>query len=355
MEHRAGAGNTHVARMAPPAAAWERHATSLAPLIVATAYPWLLQLAHMVATQRQSGGLSELVARAILAGALMFVTPAAGLWLVLRLSRPGGMTLGDLRLRAVATVVLATPPLFTFVGVEVSLAGIAHLENAVWLAIWLPLAVAAVRTTTQDSSPAPHAPPRAAWRITHGIGALLLLSGFIGLHLANHVFGLVSAEAHLRFMHVLRYWYRNGIVEPTLLALCALQLATGALLARRWLARAVDAARALQAATGAYLGLYLACHLNSVFFYARAQGIETDFWFASGGRAGLMMGGAWDTRLVPHYALAVVFLFVHLGAGFRVVLLAHGHKPRWIMHAAWSIGVLAALGAVLPLLRIHLA
>jgi hypothetical protein len=284
----------------------------------------------------------------------MFVTPAMGLWLVLQLSRSVSMTLGEARLRAVATLVMAAPPLFTLVGVECWLAGAPDLENAVWLAIWLPLAVAAWCAVGQRSLLVSRQLPRASWRIAHGIAAVLLLVGFIGLHISNHAVGLVSAETHLRVMHALRRWYRADYVEPALILLIVLQIATGALLARRWLARAVDAARALQAATGAYLGLYIVCHLNSVFVYARANGIDTDFWFASGGRAGLM-ADAWNTRLVPHYALAVLFLFVHVAAGLRVVLRTHGHGSSWLMPTAWYTGLLVACGAVLPLLRVQLA
>jgi hypothetical protein len=247
---------------------------------------------------------------------------------------------------------MAAPPLFTLIGVEAWLTGLARFENVAWLAIWLPLAYAALRTTTEGAPATRLDPPSTAWRVSHGVGALLILAGFLGLHLANHVLGLLGANAHLAAMHVLRRWYRNAAVEPALLALCAIQLMTGIVLARRWMARAVDPMRALQAATGCYLGLYLVCHLNSVFVYARANGTETDFWFASGGRAGLM-GDAWDVRLVPHYALAVLLLCVHLGAGLRVVLLKHGHKPRALMPAAWFVGAALALGAVLPLLRIH--
>ena len=294
-----------------------------------------------------------LAGQAILASGLMFMTPAMGLWLVLRLSRSVSMTLGEARLRAVATLVMAAPPLFTLVGVECWLAGEPQLEVAVWLAIWLPLVVAAWCAVGQRSLLVFRQLPPPSWRVAHGIMALLLLVGFIGFHISNHVVGLVSAEMHLRVMHALRRWYRADYVEPELILLIVLQIATGAMLARRWLARAVDAARALQAATGAYLGLYLVCHINSVFVYARANGIDTDFWFASGGRAGLM-ADAWNTRLVPHYALAVLFLFVHLAAGLRVVLRKHGRGSSWLMPTAWCAGVLVACGAVLPLLRVQL-
>jgi len=332
--------------------AWRRRAIAVAPVLAGGLYPWLLQLAYAAVDRHETSDLSEKVARALVAGALMFAAPGAGLWLMSRLSRAGSMTLGELRLRSIATLVLAAPPLFTLIGVEAWLSGIARFENAIWLAIWLPLAAVALGTTAERVTPAPRRPQATSWRIAHGVGALLLLTGFIGLHLANHLGGLAGAETHLRVMHALRHWYRSTVVEPALLGLCLLQVVTGAVLARRWLARAVDAARALQAATGTYLGLYLVCHLNSVFVYARANGTDTDFWFASGGRAGLL-GDAWDVRLVPHYALAVLFLFVHLGAGLRVVLLAHGRKTGWLMPAAWSVGAAVSLGAVLPLLRIH--
>jgi len=296
-------------------------------------------------------GIAE---RAMLASVLMFVTPVIGLWLVLRLSNSGSMTLGEARLRAIAALVMAAPPLFALVGVECWLVGEPRLEGAVWFAIWLPLAFAAWVAAGRRALLVSRQPLAASWRVAHGVMAMLLLVGFIGLHISNQVAGLVSAETHLRVMHALRHWYRAGDVEPGLIILVVLQVVSGAMLARRWLARAVDSARALQAATGAYLGLFLVCHLNSVFVHARANGIDMDFSFASGGPVGLV-ADAWNTRLVPHYALAILFLFVHLAAGLGVVLRKHGRYHGWLMPAAWITGVLVGFGALLPLVRVQWA
>ena len=325
---------------------------ALAPVVLAGVDPWLLQLAHGIVSRPGAPAVPELAARAILAASLMFAAPAAGLWLLMHLSRAGTTSPGGLRLRAIATLALSTPPLFTLVGVEAWLAGEAHLENVIWVTLWVLLAFIAMRDVDANDRPSRQRPAAPSLRVAHGVGALLLLAGFIGLHLGNHVAGLAGAQMHLDVMHALRRWYRSEFVEPALLTLCLLQLGTGAALACRRLAQAAGPAGTLQAATGSYLGLYLICHINSVFVYARAHGTDTDFWFAAGGHAGLL-GDAWDVRLVPHYALAVLFLVVHLGAGLRVVLLTHGRRPRWLMPAAWSVGAVVSLGAVLPLLRIH--
>jgi succinate dehydrogenase hydrophobic anchor subunit len=218
---------------------------------------------------------------------------------------------------------------------------------------------AAWRSTRAAAGPAfTRRPPGAALRIAHGTGGALLLLGFIGLHLANHVTGLWSAELHLTVMDTLRGWYRHALVEPALVLLMLVQIATGAVLLRAWMGRATDGYRGLQMATGAFLGLYLICHMNSTFVYARAaQGIETDFWFASGGSGGLL-SSLWNVRLIPHYFLAVLALIVHLALGLRVVLLAHPRTTRFVkplLPLAAIFGTALALAATLPLLRLHLS
>jgi succinate dehydrogenase hydrophobic anchor subunit len=134
------------------------------------------------------------------------------------------------------------------------------------------------------------------------------------------------------------------------------QVGGGMLLLRGWLSRHADMQRMLQVATGAYLGLYVICHLNSTFVYARAaEGIDTNFWFASGGPAGLF-GDAWSVRLLPHYAIGVLALVLHVSAGLRVVMLAHAESPArvaWMLPAGWIAGAAVGTAAVLPLLRIH--
>lgn len=68
--------------------------------------------------------------------------------------------------------------------------------------------------------------------------------------------------------------------------------------------------------------------MNSVFIYARTfLGIPTDWNFAIGAPTGLIHG-AWNIRLLPHYALGVFFVRSHLASGLRVVLIAHGVDRR---------------------------
>jgi hypothetical protein len=186
----------------------------------------------------------------------------------------------------------------------------------------------AQRAKTDHGAVRATAPLPAALRVAHGIGAALLLLGYVAIHLSNHVAGLWGAEAHLALMQVLRRWYRHPLVEPVLVLLMLAQVGGGMLLLRGWLSRHADMQRMLQVATGAYLGLYVICHLNSTFVYARAaEGTDTNFWFASGGPAGLF-GDAWSVRLLPHYAIGVLALVLHVNAGLRVVMLAHGASPR---------------------------
>lgn len=318
------------------------------PCLAGACYPWVLSGVHALAPHVRDGALSAtLVLCATLAA------PALGLWALLPRRWPARE-----RRRLPGLALFVAPPLYTLLGVECYLFGIDRFEGAIWLAGWLLFAAWAWRMP-------PHAVlavarvPFAPLRVAHGALAAVLVVGFIGLHLANHAAGLVSAEMHLTIMHALRHWYRQAWVEPVLVALMLLQVVTGAALARRWLLRGrLEHARALQVATGVYLGVYLLCHLNSTFIYARAvEGIDTDFWFASGGQGGLM-ASAWNVRLVPHYLLAVFALVLHLSLGLRVVLIAHGFGARrlaWLAPTGACAGLALACAAVLPLLRVHLS
>jgi len=324
------------------------------PVLGAMAYPWLLAASFHSARWTGHPGAAGTTALALSLVAV-FAVPALGLREAIRLSGPA-RSAGHVRLRGIAFLVVTVPALYTFVGVETDLLHVARFENYLWIAAWcwiLWLARSAerdhdaVRTTAS-------LPP--ALRVAHGIGAALLLFGYLALHLSNHLAGLWGAETHLALMDVLRRWYRHPLVEPVLVLLVLAQVGTGMLLLRGWLSREADVPRTLQVATGAYIGLYIICHLNSTFVYARAAlGIDTNFWFASGGPAGLL-GDAWSVRLLPHYAVAVLALVLHMSAGLRVVFLAHGASPArvaWLLPAGFIAGAAVALGAVLPLVRVH--
>lgn len=318
------------------------------------AYPGLLAASFHSARWVGHAGLTGALALA-LSLAAVFAVPALGLREAIRLSGPA-RSAGHVRLRGVACLVVGVPALYTFVGVETDLLHIARFENYLWIAAWCWILWLAQRAERDHDAVRTTASLPTTLRVAHGIGAALLLFGYVAIHLFNHLAGLWGAETHLALMDVLRRWYRHPLVEPVLVLLVLAQVGTGLLLLRDWLSRDADVPRTLQVATGAYLGLYIICHLNSTFVYARAAlGIDTNFWFASGGPAGLL-GGAWSMRLLPHYAVAVLAIVLHLSAGLRVVVLAHGAsiaRVAWLLPAGWIAGAAVAIGAVLPLVRVH--
>jgi len=96
-------------------------------------------------------------------------------------------------------------------------------------------------------------------------------------------------------------------------------------------------------ATGAYLAFFILTHMNSALVSARAlHGIDPGWAWATAAPTGLLRD-AWSIRLVPHYALGVFCVLVHLACGLHGVLLAHG-ATRSAVDRAWAAGV--ALAAV---------
>jgi succinate dehydrogenase/fumarate reductase cytochrome b subunit len=144
-------------------------------------------------------------------------------------------------------------------------------------------------------------------RTLHRLCAVLVAL-FVLAHLANHLAALGGIGAHLRFTEGARRVYRQPIVELVLLAV-AVQAGSGLrLLAAGWKRRTGWLAR-LQAASGAYLALFLLIHVAAVLFGRAMLDLDTTVHFAA---AGLQ---AWPYQLffVPYYFLAVLALFTHLG------------------------------------------
>jgi hypothetical protein len=189
---------------------------------------------------------------------------------------------------------------------------------------------------------------------------LAIIVIFLGMHIPNHLVGLLGPEAHASVMKIVRHIYRAKAIEPVLVALFLFQVGSGLYLAFRYMAMPMDRFRAFQIASGMYIASYVIGHMDSVFVYARLfLGIDTDWGFATGAPAGLIKD-AWNIRLVPHYALGVFFLFAHLSSGLRIVLLAHGLRKaiadRLMIGGSIGGGLVAAL-IILAMcgMRIHFA
>jgi len=331
-----------------------------APAIAALIYPLLLagvyRSAHWLS--EQTGGARLIGAVALtLSLVITFAVPALALAVAARLAAIERPTAGEARGRGVAHLAYACPALFTFLGVVVYLAGFPNADRVVWLVVWAGV-IAAVLTGASKTAPAKPGVRVPSWlRPIHGAGAALLIAGFVVLHLSNHLTGFWSAQLHIDVMGVLRKWYRSGVVEPSVVALMLFMVVSGGLLLRARLQRPAGLFETLQTITGAYLAIYILGHMNSVFIYARlTAGIETDFWFASGGKAGLL-GDPWSVRLLPHYALGVWSVIAHAGCGLRTVLLNHGvAQPTPDRVAAWIslLGAAVTVPMILALVRIHI-
>ena len=326
------------------------------PAAAALVYPALLAATYRSAAWlHASGAVGSAVVLAV-SLALTFAAPATALALAAKWGRPGSANAGDTRARGIAHLAFASPALFTFLGVVVYLDGFPSADYLVWAALWVAIVVWMAVGHASEGASGVAAQPK--WlRPAHGVGAALVIGGFILLHLFNHLTGFVSAQTHIAVMNALRRWYRNEFVEPAVVALMLFMVVTGAMLLRAKLRRTGGWFDTLQTVTGTYLGIYIVGHMNSVFTYARLhEGIDTDFWFASAGKVGLL-GDPWSVRLLPHYALGVWSVITHAGCGLRTVMLAHGVAEHIANRVAASISIAGAIVTVpmiLALVRVHI-
>ncbi|MEH2546072.1 hypothetical protein V1283_002717 [Bradyrhizobium sp. AZCC 2262] len=178
----------------------------------------------------------------------------------------------------------------------------------------------------------------AACQIAHGVSAALITCHVL-FHLTNICLGWL--EIHAEIMKTGRAVYRAPLIEPVLVLLLLFQAASGVRLAWLWSSLRTDVYRIFQIGSGAYLAAFLLAHLNSGLIAARiVYKIESDWAWASGAPDGLIQG-AWNIRLLPHYALGVFFILGHLASGLRGVMIAHSVKVS-IANRAWSAGLTAA-------------
>ena len=333
----------------------DRFAIAL-PMLAAAGYPAFLLLAFKGGRLWADGSPSLAVLSVAIGIVLAFAVPVWGFAMALRLSAGSSPNASQIRARSWAHLAFATPPIFTLLGVLTYMFGVDKTEVAVWVVFWA--ALAAMLVFQRDGGPAARRAESPGWlRFSHGVVAAVVLLGFLAMHVANHLTGLVSAETHIAVMDVLRRWYRHPVVEPVLVVLMTFMVLSGLWLLPGKLAQRADLFQTLQTATGVYLLFYIPGHMNSTFNFQRGfLGKDSDFWFASGGPLGLLMSDPWNVRLIPHYVLGVWALITHAGGGLRIMLIAHGVQERTAnrMTVAISLsGALIAIGAVLPLLRLH--
>jgi len=308
------------------------------PIAAALLYPWVLKGFHAAVIGDGLVGTSARLFEAAVWLAIAFLLPLS--CLAFAFAR-GPFTLfasAGPKSRRIALVAVTAPPLFVLVGVSSSLLHSPVPELVTWVAGWLLFGLA-----VSCSRPAVHsggAITTGKLRVIHGVAAALIAL-FVAFHLLNHLLGLMGPDAHARVMHAGRLVYRSDLVQPVLVGLLLFQVATGLVLARRWVRTDVCPARMIQVGSGIYLAAFILTHLNSALISARlVHGIDTDWGWATSAPEGLIMS-AWSIRLVPHYALGVFFVLTHLMCGLRGILLAHGYSSVRA-DRIWQGGMLVA-------------
>lgn len=305
----------------------------LGPWAAATSYPLFIASFPIAMASYRETGNAMFAGLALLSMLIAGSVPLLAGWTLYRT----GNHAEAWRVRAVLCLAFAVSPLYVLSVLVAWMSGFGHHHAALWVALWL-LAGALLYFQPDTAGPDRSQAPPGWQRFLHGGAALALLAGFLLAHIFNHVLAAWSVALHTATMKVLREWYRAPWVETGLLALCLAMAATGLPMLRRFAGQKLDAFRAVQLGTGAYLGVFLCSHLLAVLG-GRRTGSETDWIFAAG-RHGLLRG---DGMLIPYYTLAVFFLVVHCGCGLRIVLLKHGTQQAW---ADRSVYLAAAAGMV---------
>ena len=319
------------------------------PAVAALAYPLVLMLLHRCGQQLAEAN----TASAILCAGLGAGTAAALIVCVPILSFVAIRRSDQLQTRRLAHLAFAAPPLFTVTGVLFFLLGIPNGDYAVWGVLWAGALAYAARKLPETGTTTARS---VGWiRTAHGLSAGIIIAAFVIWHLANHVVALWSLDQNKAVMDVLRLWYRSNIVQPLLVALLLWQLLSGLRLLWAKLPSAGDLYSSIQTATAAYLAVYVSSHLIAVFVLGRwFLAVDTTFPWASGAPTGLLLD-PWSVRLVPHYSLAVLFLFSHLAVGLRAVLLGHGIRAIMAARTTWTIcaaGLALALVIMVAQLRV---
>lgn len=332
--------------VAPPAAVPTNTTTVLDawPLLVAVvgvAYPKLPSVLYALA----SAPLSRLPHMLALAAGILavFAVPIAGLILIR--ASAGANHVRALRVRGVG-VLLVLAPVLTALGASVS--GYLSLRSRavpVWIGVWL---LASAIVFWRSAIPGPLMSSVASGRVrrTHRAFVVLLIA-FVILHLAVNLTALRDLASYNQAAGWFRFVWRTPIGEPILIALLAIQMATGLALAMDVSAGRSTFEHLCQITAGLFVAVFLTSHTFAVAVLGRALlDRGPAFTFASAGAAGVL-GSAQGATLFPYYGLAVVAVLVHLARPLRLSVLRRGGAARARVAVALLIAAALVVSALL--------
>lgn len=314
----------------------------LLPFAAALYYPWALAWGN----QAHLAGAGTPVVLALILSA--YAVPLLAFACVYVTGAQPAMSARLVLARRLSCLAVAAPPAYTLMGVVLYLMKIYGHDIAVWSGLWLALTgfFAMLSSTGPTISRVTSDKTYIKLRVAHGIASLAILLVFLAPHLFNHLLGILGTDVHKSVMDTLRVVYRNGVLEPVIIVTFFFQILSGLVLIRPKTVTRADLLDALQTASGAYLSLFIASHINSVFTLARYFGTDTDYAWAVAEPVGLL-ADPWSIRLLPHYSLAVFLLIAHLGCGLRGVLRNHNVSETRSSLATWLVIVLGGVVTVI--------
>ncbi len=162
----------------------------------------------------------------------------------------------------------------------------------------------------------------------------LTLAVFIGLHLINHLFALVSIAQHIKVMDAFRLIYRNPLGEALLLLAIMVQVPSGIMLVRRKGWRGLPLAERAQVASGGYLAFFLVAHVFAVMMGRYFFHVDTNFYFASA----VLFSPVWLFYVV-YYGLSVVSVFTHVASIHYQKMLPRTSPQRAQTQALAIVGI----------------
>lgn len=160
----------------------------------------------------------------------------------------------------------------------------------------------------------------------HKVSAAFVFA-FLCLHFANHFAGLLGVDAHLQFMDAARLIYRGPVIEGAVLLAFFVQILTGFALSLTIWREKKDIIHQLQAASGAYLSVFVILHVASIAVARMLLNLDTNFYFAASG----FTDPAWKYVAYAFYGLAIFSLFIHMGCILYDIFKKTNKPVGWLL------------------------
>lgn len=169
----------------------------------------------------------------------------------------------------------------------------------------------------------------------------VLISFFVGLHLFNHIYSILGADAHIELMNDLRVVYRNTIAEIILLFAILIQIFSGIKLFFKKRKSATNFFEKLQIWTGLYLGIFFFIHLSAILSGRLLLNLDTNFYY---GVAGLNTFPL-NLFFIPYYGLAIISFFGHISTIHSIKMKSKilGIEPNIQSYIILIIGIILSL------------